>query len=385
MVLIYPILTRIVGLENFGQIMVANASAGLFGILVNYGTIQTSIKDVATLKENKELLSEIFYNTLTIRVLIFLVVILILLFSFASVKENYLLYFLALPIVVAEVLNPMFFFIGVERLKILNIANLISKIITLILIIILIKSEDDIIWVNFLIGSVLSVAYFFTLIWAIKIYQLKFILSSKVSLILILKSNFYLLINNFAGHLQQSLMLFSLQHWGTAAWLGAYSLCDKMIWSSRLLIIAIFNSLYPKAAAVFKEDVRVWYKFKNKIKFSVGGLFLIGSLIFFIFPDLIIGIIAGEKNDMAVLYLKQMAIVPFIASLNFMNVLDRLLNNDNYSIFKIAIIILIISSAVSYWLVISKKQEIFGYYAVLIEVSSLLLYEFYVRKGKSYV
>ena len=60
MILIYPILTRIIGLENFGKVMVANALAILLGILVNYGTLQTTIKDIAILKTNNKLLSEIF-------------------------------------------------------------------------------------------------------------------------------------------------------------------------------------------------------------------------------------------------------------------------------------------------------------------------------------
>ena len=102
MILIYPILTRIIGLENFGKVMVANALAGLLGILVNYGTIQTSIKDVASFRENKQLLSEVFWNTFSIRLLIFSIVTLIILFSFFLANESYLFYLFALPLVLAN-------------------------------------------------------------------------------------------------------------------------------------------------------------------------------------------------------------------------------------------------------------------------------------------
>ena len=52
MILLYPIITRSVGLEAFGLIMLANAFAGLLGIVVNFGTSQSGIKDVAVHKSD---------------------------------------------------------------------------------------------------------------------------------------------------------------------------------------------------------------------------------------------------------------------------------------------------------------------------------------------
>lgn len=384
MMLIFPVLVRIVGLENFGQIMLANALAGLISIFVNYGTVQTSIKQIATAKKDSDQLSIILFNTFAIRFVLFLIVCFFVGCSFLFIKENYLLYVLALPLVFAEVVNPIFFFLGVEDLKTLNIANLLSKVATLLLLIFFIHEGNDAIWVNFLMGAVLSITYIITIVWGFRKYKLKFVMPTHLTQTVILKRNFYLLVNNISVHLQQSFMLLMLQHWDNAIWLGAYALCDKVIWSLRLLIISIFNAIYPSATAIFNDEKAAWLKFKRKIKFSVGGIFLIGSLILFIFPNFIIHLIAGHKNAMAVLFLKQMALVPFIAALNFMNVLDRLLNKDNYSMFKIALIILFIAGALSYFFVKSGKFEIFGYYALFIELISFLLYEFYIRKGKAY-
>lgn len=384
MVLIYPILTRIIGLENFGKVMVANALAGLLGILVNYGTIQTSIKDVASLREDRQLLSEIFWKTFSIRLLIFTVVTLVILSSFFFVNKNYFFYLFALPLVLAEVLNPMFFFLGVERLKILNFANLLAKVLTLVLIVLLIKGGNDSVYVNFIMGIILSFTYLFSIIWAIKKYQLKFTIPSMLSQLLILKSNFYLLANNFAVHLQQSLILFALQAAGNALWLGAYALCDKVIWSIRLLIISLTSSIYPKSTRLYNESIENWKNFKKRSKFIFGVVFLIGSIFIFVFADLIIRILAGEVNSEASLYLKQMSFAPFLAALNCMNVIDRLVANDNYTIFKIALIILFVASATSYALVVTGNFQIIGIYMIIVELISLLLYEFFTRKSLAY-
>lgn len=379
MVIIYPILTRIVGLENFGQIIVANALAGLLGIFVNYGTIQTSIKEVAKLKEDINLLSEVFCNTFTTRFIIFIVVAVFLGVTSFFIKENFLLYIFALPLVFAEVVNPMFFFLGVEKLKILNIANLLCKIVTLLFIIILIEGSKDFIWVNFLMGVILSFTYLSMIIWIVRKYRIKFILPSHLNQLLIFRVNFYLLVNNFSVHLQQSLMLFALQHWGNALWLGAYALCDKVIWSSRLLIISISSSIYPTSTLLYKESLKSWLTFKTKGKYILGILFFLGSLILLIFPDFIINILAGEENKNAVIYLKQMAFVPFIAALNSMNVLDRLIADDNKTIFNIACLITLLSCLCSYILISNKLNSWFGVYAILLEISALFLYEYAIK------
>lgn len=380
MIMIYPILTRIIGLENFGKVMVANALAVLLSILVNYGTIQTSIKDIATQKANSKLLSETFCSTLSVRFIIFLIISLFLLLSAQLIKENYLLYILALPLVFAEVLNPMFFFLGVERLKILNIFNLFSKILTLGLLIIFIKSGSDSNWVNFLMGIILISTNLCAIFWAIRKYQLKLILPSRLSQILILKGNFYLLVNNFAVYLQQSLMLFALQWAGNPLILGAYALCDKVVWSSRLLIISITNSIYPKAAQIFKDNLPKWPRFKSQIRKATGALFLTESIILFLFPSYIVVILAGEQNEMATTLLKIMAFVPLIACLNLTNVVERLLRNDYYFIFKIAVLTLVISIIGSYFFVQSGNIQLIGYYNIIIELTSLLIYEFTFRK-----
>jgi O-antigen/teichoic acid export membrane protein len=267
-----------------------------------------------------------------------------------------------------------------ENLKYLNLANLISKIITILFVLVFIKNQVDAPWVNFIMGCSLSICYLFVLIWGINKYKISWVLPSKLSQKVLLKSNFYLLVNNFSVHLQQSFMLFALQIWGKAAWLGAYALCDKIVWSSRLLIISISNSVYPTAAQLHKTDTVKWLAFKQQLKWRTGYLFLSGSAVLFLLSDPIIFLLSGNLNAEASLFLKLMAFAPFIASLNFMNVLDRVLNNDNYSIFQIAIILLMVSSLSAFGMVYWGNFWGVGLYTLTVETIALLLYEFKARK-----
>lgn len=382
MMLLFPVLTRLLGIEKFGEVMAANAFAGLAGGLVNYGTIQSSIKEIANAKNDTLALSRIVFETLCIRLLFFVLLVIVLIFSNPVLKDYYLLYLLTIPLLFAEVLNPMFLFLGLENLKYLNLANLISKILTLLFVFFFIDNQTDAPWVNFIMGSSLCICYLFVLVWGINKYKISWVMPSQLSQKMILKSNFYLLINNFSVHLQQSFMLFALQIWGKVAWLGAYALCDKIIWSSRLLIISISNSVYPTAAQLHKTDTMKWLAFKQQLKWRTGYLFLSGSVLLFLLSDPIILLLSGNLNAEASLFLKLMAFAPFIASLNFMNVLDRVLNNDNFSIFQIAIVLLMVSSLSAFGMVYWGNFWGIGLYTLTIESIALLLYEFKARKLK---
>lgn len=379
MMLLFPVLTRLLGLEKFGEVMAANAFAGLAGGLVNYGTIQSSIKDIATAKNDRDTLSRIVFETLCIRLLFFLVLGIVLACSQVFLKDYYFLYLLTIPLLFAELINPMFFFLGLENLKYLNLSNLISKILTLSLVIFFITEERDAPWVNFIMGSSLSLCYLIVFIWGIREYRIYWVLPSKLSQKLLLRSNFYLLVNNFSVHLQQSFMLFALQFWGKVAWLGAYALCDKIIWSSRLLIISISNSVYPRAAQLHASSTGEWLAFKQNMKLKTGYLFLAGSLILLFFSDPIIYLLSGQVNAEATLFLKLMAFAPFVASLNFMNVLDRVLINDHLTIFQIALILLAVSAISSFGIAYSESLWAIGMYALVVESIALFLYEFYIR------
>jgi O-antigen/teichoic acid export membrane protein len=386
LILIYPIITRIIGIEQFGYVILANTFASLSAIIINYGTNQSGIRDIATSVSDIKKLSTIFYTTIWIRVLIFIIFsLLIISLQWFNVRY-YSFIVLAIPIVIAEVINPLFFYNGTENLRIYNIANLVSKALIIILVLLFIKGPQDSEWTNFIMGTVSTTVYSVLMVFAALKHKLSFRFPQKSEMLLIGKENFYLTVNNISVHLQQSLMIFAIAKWGTPSWLGAYTLCDKVIWSSRILIISVSNAIYPKAAQLYQEKTKLWSVYRLRMKKLVTMLFFLLSLTLFIFPEFIIFVLAGEQNETAVVFLRMMAIVPTIAALNCLNVLDLLLKNNIVSIFRIAVILMVLSVLSAYFLVQSGQYKWFGMYTVLIELSALLMYEYVIKKSaKEYV
>lgn len=378
--LIYPIITRKVGLEAFGLFIVANYFAGLMGTIVNYGTSQSGVKDVVINKDESESLSSVFYNTLLLRIIIFITFLFV--FSLLGLGDlpNYNFYLFSIPLIFSEVLNPMFLYLGKEKLALYNVANLIAKILIILAVIFLISGAEDAIWINFIIGTINTSTYLFLVIRGIMKYRLTFNFFNKSEIIKLSISNFYLVGNNISVHLQQSLMVFSINLWGDPMWLGAYSICDKIIGSIKMMISYISYSIYPKAAFLFKEDPKHFIHFKNRIKKVLFLTFLTLSICLMVFASPVIHLINGEPNSSAETLLRIMAFLPALAALNSFNVLELLIRDQNIFIFKIAMILLILAASLSLAIVSWGNLFWFGTYTLLVEISAVLMYEYVIRK-----
>ncbi|WP_423147438.1 oligosaccharide flippase family protein [Rubrolithibacter danxiaensis] len=380
LIIIYPVLTRIVGLEVFGLTMVANTFAGLVGIIVNYGTNQSGIIDITSNKTNKPELSKAFFNVLAVRLALFAAFLIIFIAAGFLEISNYSFYILSIPLIIAEVINPLFFFVGIEKLFTYNLYNLLSKIISLITIILFVKGPPEAPWINFYIGTISICAYLSLIILNITRSTLFITLPRKSEFVALLKNNSFLLINNVSVHLQQSVMVFVMAKWGQPTWLGAYTLCDKIIWSSRIFIISISNAIYPKAIQIYNHSVEEWELYREKMKKYLGLIFFLGSVILSFSASFCVWLIVGESNNTAVSFLRVMAFAPTVAALNSLNVLDLLLKNNNKTISNIALALLTLA-VVSAVALVKGPVNLIGAYSVIVEFGALMMYQYFIKKS----
>ena len=379
-IILFPIIIRIVGLQQFGYVIVANSFAVLMGTIVNYGTSQSGIKDMALHKDEHDTKSSIFFAILYSRSILFIVSLIVLIIMYAIGVGNFSFFLFALPIIVAEIINPLFFFIGIEKLFVFNVANLISKIFSIALIIFFVHSAAQANLVNFFMGIPSLFFYIILILFAAKKYHIHFRYPHLSNLKKLLKENFSLVFNSVSVHLQQSFFLFTLSYAGNPLVLGAYSLCDKLIGACRLVISSFATSVFPRAVNMFKKKPQTWYQNKTKLNMLLTIAFLIVGLILFLMPELIIPIISGQRNELSESYLRIIALTPLFISLNALNVIELLIKNAFSVILKISFIILILSVLVSILFVWLNIPKFFAFYPFIIETSCLIIYLYFIKK-----
>lgn len=380
--LLFPLIIHVTGLAGFGIVMVANSYAAINALFINYGTNQSGIKDVALYKNDREQLSTIFYTAYYSRFILCILSLVVLAILYWMDIPNVRYFPFAFTIIFAEVLNPFFFFVGIEKVYLYNFVNLVSKVFSALLIYFFITSPGLGAWINFYLGIINVVAYFFLSLYIIKKYRLTYFRISLQSLTVFFKQNFFLVGNNLSVQLQQSVFLFALASAGNTLILGTYSFCDKIVWSFRLLIIAFSNAIFPRAVNIYKENPAKWKSHRKKITRILAFFFMLAAIALILFAPLIVRIFTKTDNALAIAYTRSVCLVPLIAALNSMNVVDLLLKNKYNYIFIIAMILLAISVIVSFIFLQVNNNSLFGYYQIIVEIFSLPLYLYFIRKSE---
>ena len=377
--LIIRIVTGVAGIEVFGLVMAANKFGQFTGSIVNYGTSLSGVRDVAHSINDPNKLGVVFYNILWIRSIVFIFFILLFAGTYWFHFDAYGYFSLAIPIVLAEVFNPLCFYIGTEKIKIYNVYNFISNIIAIAIILIFIKTPNSAFWVNFILGSINTLTYFGLFIYLSGAYKIAFQLPNKSELIKIAKNNFYLSVNGVSGNLQQSLIIFALQ-WDNSVLLGAYTLCDRIIGQCRSLLNIIANAIFPNAVHIYKQSDALWSASRKKIKYLLSSIFLAGAIVIFILADFIVYILTNEHDANSIFLLRIMAFVPLISALNVANMIDQLLKNNTVYIFKVTTILFIIMVLLTFTSISSGNYFFIGSFTLLIETSAWLMYEYVIKK-----
>lgn len=373
------IITGSIGINGLGLVMFAYRFSLLAGAVINYGTNQSGVRETVYNLSDGQKLGVVFYNILFIRAIIF-VLFAIGIFGFYFFHVDYYSFILlSVPVVLAEVLNPLCFFIGTEKLKIFNGYNLVANVVAALAIFFFVTGPEKAIWVNFILGTGNVITYSGLLFYVVRRYKLSFQWPLKADLLRMGKDNFYLTVNNISANLQQSIIIFALK-WNSSALLGAYTLCDRVMSQCRNLLNIIGNAIYPNAVNLYRESTKAWIAYRRKSKQLLTVVFLAGAIVIFILADFIVYILSKQHDQNAIALLRIMAIVPIISASNVINVLDQLIKNSTANLFRISSILLVVSLVAAVLIARFGNYILVGGFTVIIEICALFLSEYFIKK-----
>ena len=143
-----PYLTRVLGVDGFGQVGFATAFTMYFVLFVDWGFNLSSTRDVSVRRADKIARSIIFWETILARLFLTAssaIVLLILTTCITKLEEHSVLYFMGMLQVLASTISTAFYYQGIEQMGAMALINLAVRLSAVPLLIIFVQKADDVV------------------------------------------------------------------------------------------------------------------------------------------------------------------------------------------------------------------------------------------------
>lgn len=138
-----PYISRVIGAEKIGVYSYAYSIVYYFGLFILLGLNNYGNRTIAGVREDKEKLSKTFWSIYAMQIL-FGIAISILYFTYClSIADNKLMAYIQFIYLISVILDINWFFFGMEKFKLTVTRNTIIKILTVLSILIFVKSVND--------------------------------------------------------------------------------------------------------------------------------------------------------------------------------------------------------------------------------------------------
>ena len=314
-----PYLVRVLGTDLFGLVMFAQTFALFFNVLVDFGFNLSATREVSIHRNDKKKISQLFSSVMAIKfflILLSLFLITILLFIVPRFQMDWKIYYLSFGMVIGQALFPVWYFQGIERMKIISYINIFTKIIFTVLIFIVIKDASDYLLVPIINAIGFIIAGFIGLFLALK--NIIILKPKKIETIKLFRESSQLFISNLSVTLYTITNTLILGLFTNNTMVGIYASMEKLVLAIKNLYTPFFQAIFPWVASKNKTELI------KIIKKLILPLFTIGFIAF-------ITILVGAKTILNLIYNNELiseysAIFKILGSIAVFSALNMLLN-----------------------------------------------------------
>ncbi|MCG3825608.1 oligosaccharide flippase family protein [Photobacterium damselae] len=313
--LIIPYLSRLLGIDGFGQVAMLLSMSGVLIVVIDYGFNISATPLVAKNRDNRDYINELLSSILCIKLLIsFLLMVFIYFYGYSllNIKIDNILLLSFTFLLIGQSLQSIWFFQGLERMKYITYVQVVLKIIYVIFVFLLVHNDSDINWVIFSLGlsNIIAGAISLALVYS-NSYGL--VVPSYKSVINEVKYSFSFFLSRVSVTVYSQASVFIIGSFSGAAQAGLYGGCEKLYQAAQSLMSPLSGALYPYL--VKNKDSKLFYKL-----ISITFCFLvIGCLGCIYLSDWILTLILGPEFIAASnVFMIFMLIVPIsFLSVNF--------------------------------------------------------------------
>ncbi|MGJ8683039.1 MAG: oligosaccharide flippase family protein [Nonlabens sp.] len=338
--LIIPFLERQLGLEKFGLVMLAQYLMVFCVVSTDFGFNLTATREIAMIKSQNGDYSKIYFKVFWARMILLVIVFLILMvvvFSFDRFSQNWAVYLLSYGVVIGQAIFPVWFFQGIEKMRLITIINVIAKVIFTVLLFLFITGPDDFMNVPVFnsIGFITAGIISFIISLKYVSWQWPDFKGTRE----FYKESFQVFSSNVASQISVAANGLILGFFAGDAIVGVYSAFEKLILAAKNMYVPIYQAIYPYMSRKELVEKRMMMK---KLIPAIMGLGILGYAIIFFLGDWIIEVL--YRDERIIENIELFKILGLIALFSGLSMLFNVLYAPARKLFKSRLQIMIIGA-----------------------------------------
>ena len=283
--LTYPYLLRVIGLELYGVIVFAQAIINYVSLVINFGFNMSGARKVAVYKEDKVLLSRIVSSTYLCKLILWLICLVVYLLIISLVpffKDYYWVYVLSFLLTFNELLLPIWFFQGIEKMKYITIVNLSARLLFVVAIFLFVREREDYLIVPLLNGFGAILAGCLSLYIVLGKERIKLSVIPMRELRSAYQESFPLFVSSLSTQIYVNVNKLVIGAFLGMSEVSIYDMADKVLHLMKLPISMMAQAVFPKISR--ERNIR----FVNQVMFLVAKTVLLAYICMFFGSDWIV-------------------------------------------------------------------------------------------------
>lgn len=343
-----PYLTRVLGLEAWGNIVFALLVVNYCVWLTNWGFYLGATQRISACRDHGDLLSKIACEVWIAQCILTIIsiIILSLFIIFFAERSMRPLYISGITILIGNLITPLWFLHGLEKVWEASLILLLAKILTLPFIFLFINHADDAslyIQLNGL-GSVF--AGIISLYWMYKSAFFKWRRPKIKSVLRSIGQDASIFVTSMVANITGSIIPNTLGILAGSSDLGLFNIADRIKAAAITIFHPVVHALYPRMAYLFAANKLAAVEL---LRISGIAIFFaslaVSSILFAMAPQLILWIGGASFSDATDL-LKILALVPLVSTISAFIVHQVLIPLQKNVFYLVSTIIILITTLV---------------------------------------
>lgn len=318
-----PYLISKIGLENFGLLTFVHSFILFLVIFVEYGFNISTTREISIHSADNQTIERIYSEVLSTKVFLLLVCFVafsIVVFSVDKFRHDFALYFSYFGIVVGQTIFSLWLFQGLQKMKYVTYVNVFFKSIFTICIFIFVKGVKDMWMVPLFLSSGAMFSGISSLMIARYVLGIRYTYPKFNAIKLQLRTGYNLFMAEFYMAVLALSNVLILGFMGGNVAVGIYSAAEKVVRAAGSILSPIVNTIYPYVVKLVHENFHQGIAFIRKVKNYGVAVILAGTVVVFVFADLLFEIIYQNKQiehmDQSILVFRIMLIFPLVSFLD---------------------------------------------------------------------